>query len=105
MSMPAAAPRRAFPCTGCGACCKQVHLAPETRYLDRGDGACRHFDDAAKSCTIYAQRPAVCRVDSYYDAHYAGLLDWEAFIALNLAACARLLAMEGEDGVPEPARK
>lgn len=88
------APRRTFPCTGCGACCRHVGLAEETRFLDRGDGTCRHFDEAGRSCAIYAERPLVCRVDRYYDAHYVHLVGWDEFIELNLMECARLAAMD-----------
>ncbi|MDR3397374.1 MAG: YkgJ family cysteine cluster protein [Pandoraea sp.] len=87
---------RAFPCTRCGACCKHVGLSDVTRFLDRGDGACRHFDDAGKICSIYERRPNVCRVDDYYVSHYVRLLTWEEFIEVNLRACATLAAMDGE---------
>jgi len=89
--------RRPFPCTGCGACCRRVGLVAETRYLDRGDGACRHYDDSRKSCGIYEHRPLVCRVEPYFDAHFAQRYDWDEFVALNLAVCAQLAA---QDDVP-----
>jgi uncharacterized protein len=100
MPLHAGAPaREPFPCTQCGACCRHVDLSEETRFLDRGDGACRHYDAANKSCLIYAERPLVCRVDQYYDTHYARFYRWKDFEAMNLAACARLRAMEGPDVV------
>ena len=75
----AAAPNLAVvpPCAGCGVCC---HLTVElgagdsqvpaaltveydgVRYMDQlGNGACVALDPATRLCTIYAQRPAVCR--------------------------------------------
>ncbi|HEJ2439855.1 TPA: YkgJ family cysteine cluster protein [Burkholderia multivorans] len=90
----ASAPRRTFPCTQCGACCRHIHLAEETRFLDRGDGACRHYDDVGKLCTIYEQRPAVCRVEQHYDQHFVHLCSWDKFVELNLTVCSKLAAMD-----------
>ncbi|RHW21290.1 YkgJ family cysteine cluster protein [Pseudomonas jilinensis] len=78
---------RAFPCNQCGLCCQRVNLAEETRYLDRGDGTCRHYDNASKGCSIYAKRPDICRVDRQYKLHYAKHYTWDEFIALNLKVC------------------
>lgn len=79
-----------FPCNGCGACCKSVQLAPETAWLDRGDGVCRHLDAGSARCGIYDQRPEVCNVRGMYERHYRARMDWPAFVALNLAACEQL---------------
>jgi Fe-S-cluster containining protein len=80
----------AFPCNGCGACCKSVRLAPETAWLDRGDGVCTHFDMASARCAIYEQRPDVCNVRGMYERHYRAGMEWPAFVELNLAACEQL---------------
>lgn len=80
-----------FPCTRCGACCRNVHLAVETKALDRGDGSCIHYDDATKLCSIYYQRPAVCRVDVQFHEYYSQIMTWESFCALNLEACKQLM--------------
>jgi Fe-S-cluster containining protein len=87
-------PRRPFPCTQCGACCQHVHLAEETRFLDRGDGTCKHYDNLSKSCAIYADRPVVCRVEQYYDTHYVSVYSWDEFIVLNQEVCSKLAALE-----------
>ncbi|MFJ5485390.1 YkgJ family cysteine cluster protein [Pectobacterium actinidiae] len=80
----------AFPCSQCGLCCQRVNLAQETRYLDRGDGTCRHYDAASKECRIYHQRPDICRVDLQYQLNYIHLYSWEEFVALNLSVCRQL---------------
>ncbi len=80
----------AFPCTACGKCCKNVHLSPQTDYLNRGDGTCRHFDDNTKLCSIYQDRPLVCRVEEYYEKHLADLYKWNDFVKINLAICDKL---------------
>jgi Fe-S-cluster containining protein len=79
-----------FPCNRCGACCRNVHLAVETQSLDRGDGCCQHYDDNTQLCSIYADRPSICRVDEQYTLNYQPLLTWEAFIEINMKACSQL---------------
>lgn len=83
-----------FPCSQCGLCCQNVHLAAETRFLDRGDGTCKHYQAASKSCGIYHLRPDICRVDRQYQLHYAQRYDWDRFVALNLEVCTTLQALE-----------
>lgn len=83
-----------FPCTQCGLCCQLVYLAAETRFLDRGDGTCRHYDSASKGCTIYAERPDICRVDRQYTMRYAQQYTWDEYVALNLQVCVNLQAQE-----------
>ncbi|HDO1331336.1 TPA: YkgJ family cysteine cluster protein [Aeromonas veronii] len=77
----------AFPCTQCGQCCRNVHLAEETRYLDRGDGACLHYCDADKQCRIYETRPDICRVERQFRMNYSGLYSWEEFVEANAKVC------------------
>ncbi len=76
-----------FPCTRCGACCRNVHLAVETQHLDRGDGSCIHYDDTTQLCLIYDQRPAVCRVDVQFLEKFSHHMSWETFCDINLVAC------------------
>lgn len=71
-------------------CCQRVHLADETRFLDRGDGTCRNFVLATKSCAIYEERPDICRVDRMYVMRYASQYTWDEFVTLNFQACASL---------------
>lgn len=85
-----------FPCTQCGLCCQHVQLSDEARFLDQGDGTCRHYDTAARLCTIYGERPDICRVDRVYTLRYAGLCTWETFVALNLRVCAQLETLENK---------
>lgn len=86
----------AFPCKQCGLCCRNVHLAEKTQYLDRGDGACRHYNDADKLCLIYETRPDICQVDVQYRMHYSQRYSWEAFVDANVEVC-RLLQSQEED--------
>lgn len=76
-----------FPCNKCGLCCQHVHLAIETQYLDRGDGTCRHYDQATKGCSIYSERPDICRIDRSYSLHFADKITWVEFVNMNLQVC------------------
>lgn len=79
-----------FPCQQCGLCCQRVHLAAETKSLDRGDGVCMHYEETNKVCTIYDERPDICRVDALYKKRYVQLYTWEEYVDLNLQVCKRL---------------
>lgn len=76
-----------FSCDRCGACCRQVDHAPETIFLDRGDGVCCHYDEDQRLCSIYEWRPAICRVEHQYFSHYRHLIDWPKFVRINQSAC------------------
>lgn len=76
-----------FPCTVCGECCRQVSLAEETRWLDRGDGACRNFDEQSNLCKIYDERPLTCRVDEMFDAQYHKSFTRSEFYRVNAECC------------------
>ncbi|WOB84892.1 MULTISPECIES: YkgJ family cysteine cluster protein [unclassified Providencia] len=76
-----------FPCDKCGACCRHVDRAEETQFLDRGDGICKHYNETNLLCTIYHERPDICRVDKQYALNYANLYTWDEFVELNRVAC------------------
>ena len=76
-----------FPCERCGVCCQNVNRAPETRFLDRGDGTCLHYVESSKLCGIYDIRPDICRVDQQYHANYERFIEWPEFVKINLEAC------------------
>lgn len=79
-----------FPCTQCGLCCRKVHFALETRELDRGDGTCKHYNDLTRLCTIYKDRPDICKIDMQYAINYANQYTWKEFIDLNRLVCVQL---------------
>lgn len=94
---------KTFPCTQCGLCCQNVHLAEQTRFLDRGDGTCRHYSQSSKGCAIYAERPDICRVDRQYALNYADRYSWDAFVTLNLEVC-HLLVEQAQQQAPDVVR-
>ncbi len=75
----------AFPCTRCGACCWL--LATEGTVPLRADSACAFLSDDNRACTIYADRPELCRVDSMMDGMG---LSREAIYARQAVFCNRL---------------
>ena len=79
-----------FPCTQCGKCCSNVHLLTEGDFLNRGDGVCMYFDVAALLCSIYDNRPEICRVGFQYNKNYSNKYSWDQFVKLNLIACSQL---------------
>ena len=79
-----------FPCTQCGLCCQFVDRSDETRFLDRGDGTCKHYDENSRCCKIYNERPEICSVEVMYKKHYAALYDWDQFVELNMKVCHEL---------------
>jgi len=90
-------PSNPFPCTQCGLCCQNVHLSVETRFLDRGDGTCRHYQEYDKTCSIYSERPDICRVDRQYELSYAKQYQWDEFVAINLEVCVFLQEQEASN--------
>lgn len=84
----------AFPCTGCGACCKSVRLSELTAALDRGDGVCRNLDDIKNICTIYDTRPDICNIQRTYEQYYKPRISWPRFVVLNQIACEELLKQQ-----------
>lgn len=67
-----------------------VHLAEETAYLNRGDNICVNFDVSSNLCTIYNDRPDICKVDLQYKKNYSNQFTWNEFIQVNLAVCNEL---------------
>ena len=89
---------RIFPCSACGACCRNLSHSPLYAGLDRGDGICRHFDTGANLCRIYEIRPKICRVTEMFEA-FEDHLTWEEYVDLNLQSCHELRA---RTYTPEP---
>ena len=62
--------RSKFNCVkGCAICCMSVGRFnipawdKEGKVKDRGDGICVHLDTKSLLCTIYEDRPLICRVE------------------------------------------
>ncbi|ANV97456.1 flagellin N-methylase [Helicobacter enhydrae] len=86
-----------FPCTSCGACCKNIAQIKELEAFDLGNGVCKHLDLASNLCRIYEKRPEICRIDRMYEKTYHRFYSKEAFYALNIKSCKILQEKEGVD--------
>lgn len=79
-----------FPCTSCGKCCRLVGNSPQTDFLNRGDGVCRHLDENTNLCAIYEIRPLVCNIKEYYLLNLQEEFSWQEFVDMNLEVCQKL---------------
>ena len=77
-----------FYCDRCGACCCHLELSPLYRELDRGDGICKYL--SGNLCSIYENRPLLCRVDASYDAFFKDVMSRETYYKLNYVSCNEL---------------
>ena len=77
-----------FYCDRCGACCRHLELSPLYRELDRGDGICKYL--SGNLCSIYENRPLLCRVDASYDAFFKDVMSRETYSNLNYVSCNEL---------------
>ena len=82
--------KQPFPCNSCGKCCRKVSSSKETVWLDRGDSVCKYLNEETNKCTIYTQRPLVCRVEDYYDKNLSQHYSWDDFIEINIKICESL---------------
>lgn len=82
--------RAEFPCNKCGACCRNVDKSEHTAHLNRGDGACKLYNDETKLCSDYENRPDICRVDLQFDLNYKDHMTWQQYLRLNMDACIAL---------------
>lgn len=77
-----------FRCNQCGACCRNLKLSPLYAELDRGDGVCKYL--WGNLCSIYDERPVLCRVDESFQLFFSDLLTKEEYYRLNHEACDKL---------------
>lgn len=77
-----------FRCDKCGLCCSHVDESTLYKDLDRGDGVCKFLK--GNLCSIYEQRPLLCRVDESWEKIYSAEMSREDFYALNYKGCMAL---------------
>jgi hypothetical protein len=84
-----------FKCDMCGECCRNIRLSKLYEELDDGTGKCRYLD--GNRCSIYENRPLMCRVDECYDKFFSGQMTKEEYYRLNYEVCDRLKAAHHKD--------
>lgn len=80
----------ALNCEGCRAYCCRV-AGKIMKELDRGDGVCKFLTEDNK-CSIYEDRPFICRVDEIYDKYFKSKYSREDFYIMNYNSCKQLKA-------------
>jgi uncharacterized protein len=82
-----------FPCNSCGLCCQHISGIKELEHFDNGQGVCIHLKN--HQCSIYENRPDVCRVDVMYERYYKQLFSWDDFVKENVNVCKGLQEKAG----------
>lgn len=89
-----------FCCDQCGECCRHLLLSPLYAGFHDGDGICRYLE--GNRCSIYEDRPLICRVDECYEAMFKGTMAYEDYLQMNYACCALLKQKKEEVSMPLP---
>lgn len=79
-----------FECSACGECCRHLDRSSLYKELDRGDGVCRYLE--GNKCSIYDERPLLCRVDEAFEVYFKDRMSKEDYYKLNYEACYKLKA-------------
>jgi len=74
-----------FYCDCCGWCCRSLDRSNIYKDLDRGDGICKYLNN--NFCSIYEQRPLLCRVDESYEVFFKDSMNQDEYYRLNYSAC------------------
>lgn len=77
-----------FVCDKCGLCCSHIGGSELYKDLDRGDGVCRFLQGTL--CSIYEQRPLLCRVDESWQKLFSAKISLQDFYDLNYQGCKTL---------------
>ena len=77
-----------FTCDRCGECCRNLNKSPLYDDLHDGDGICRYLE--GNLCSIYEERPLLCRVDESYHIYFKDKLSYEEYVQLNYKYCNEL---------------
>ena len=77
-----------FKCTCCGMCCRNLDKSDVYKDLDRGDGTCKYLD--GNKCSIYDERPLLCRIDESYEVYFKKHYSLKEYYELNYSVCKKL---------------
>ena len=77
-----------FHCDKCGECCRNLNLSPVYKELHDGDGVCRYLK--GNICSIYENRPIICRVDECYEKYFREKMSYDEYLSLNYKCCEEL---------------
>lgn len=77
-----------FLCDRCGNCCRNLHKSVLYANLDIGNGTCKYLKE--NLCSIYDERPLLCRVDECYDVYFKKIMEKEEYYRQNKMICRKL---------------
>lgn len=77
-----------FKCDKCGACCKNLDKSPVYDELNSGNGVCKYL--VGNLCSIYENRPLLCRVDESYEILFKDTMTRSEYYKLNYKFCDKL---------------
>lgn len=77
-----------FFCDKCGLCCRHIDKVPQLARFDLGNGVCKYLSN--NLCSIYEDRPEICRVDYMYEKFFKNYMTLEDFYKLNEQGCEEL---------------
>lgn len=77
-----------FRCDKCGECCKKLNKSSVYDELHNGDGVCRYL--VGNLCSIYEDRPLLCRIDESYKILFKEHMDKSKYYKLNYKFCNKL---------------
>lgn len=77
-----------FECDRCGECCRNLNKSPLYDDLHDGDGVCKYLE--GNICSIYYERPILCRVDESYNIFFKDIMTLDEYYKLNYESCMRL---------------
>lgn len=89
---------KVFPCTACGACCSNID---GLEFLEEFNcnGVCSKLIDS--KCSIYNERPQLCRIDETYDSMFSTIMSRKEFYLENAKVCN---ALQEKNCIPEEYR-
>lgn len=76
-----------FNCKACGTCCTKLNQSKIYQELDRGDGTCIYFNTKDRLCTIYDERPMICRIDKMYELYFKNKYSKKDYYKMNYDLC------------------
>lgn len=77
-----------FHCDKCGLCCRNLKDVELYAFLDDGTGVCKYLK--GNLCSIYDDRPLVCRVEESYSAFFKDIMSEEEYLNYNYIMCNNL---------------
>lgn len=83
-----------FNCLKCGECCKNLHKSDFYKNLHNGNGICIYLKN--NECTIYKNRPLLCRIEESY-IFFKEKLTKEEYYELNYHECYKFIKNNMEE--------